>query len=91
MTTLSKMAFTATGLHESEYCDLRGISKLTFHGWNLGSVKPSAREVEITARIIKGCHRHGGPSEARRMVLETLKGDYLTALAVLLIDGAYAK
>lgn len=91
MTTLVEQAFNASGLSVQEYAELIGVPALTMHRWFLGTLKQTARETEISARILKGTHRHGSPEEVRRMVLETLKGDYLTALAVLLIDGAYSK
>ena len=91
MSTLAKQSRAATGLDAAGFGMLVGVSALTVHGWETGSKKPTARETEVLARILKGCARHGGPDAINVFINESLKADYLTALGVLLIDGAYAK
>ncbi len=91
MSVLAKQSRAATGLTQSEYAALLGVHSMTVSRWETGKLAMSARDTEVCARVLKGCSRHGDPTKVARMVHETLTGDYLTALAVLLIDGAYAK
>ena len=91
MSTLAKQARAATGLTQQEFSNLLGVNTMTVSRWETGKLALSARDTEVVARVLKGCARHGDPVAVSRMIHESLQGDYLTALAVLLIDGAYAR
>lgn len=91
MSTLAKQSRAATGLTQSEFANLIGVHTMTVSRWELGKLAPSSRDTELLSRVLKGCTRLGTPSDVSKYIHESIAGDYLTALGVLLIDGAYSK